>query len=171
MSITRKRRKALKKLKGSAEDLWLDQQEIIDRANKIARIAAGHASDLTREEVVPRVRGAVDSIGPIIGRNVAGAKLAAQEVRTRFAHDVLPSVGTALGSAATVLHVANNPSVKRALAKTQPAAKKSHTGGIVGIVLGVIAAAGVGYALWQTLRADDELWIADDEAVSETPAG
>jgi hypothetical protein len=34
-----------------------------------------------------------------------------------------------------------------------------------------VAAAGVGYALWQTLRADDELWIADDEAVTETPAG
>ncbi|WP_374946006.1 DNA helicase [Agreia sp.] len=169
MSLTRKRRKALKKLKGSAEELWLDQQEILDRANQIARVAAGHASELTREEVVPRVRGAVDSIGPIIGRNVAGAKLAAHEVRSRFAHDVLPSVGTALGSAATVLHVANNPSVKRALAKTQP--KKAPVGGIVAIVLGVLAAAGVGYALWQTLRADDELWIADDEAVSEAPAG
>ena len=169
MSLTRKRRKALKKLKGSAEEVWLDQQEILDRANQIARVAAGHASDLTREEVVPRVRGAVDSIGPVIGRNVAGAKLAAQEVRSRFAHDVLPSVGTALGSAATVLHVANNPTVKRAIAKTQP--KKAPVGGIVAIVFGVVAAAGVGYALWQTLRADDELWIADDEAVSETPAG
>ena len=25
-----------------------------------------------------------------------------------------------------------------------------------------IAAAGVAYAAWQTLRADDELWVADD---------
>jgi len=169
MSLTRKRRKALKKLKGNAEELWLDQQEILERANHIARLAAGHAGDLTREEVVPRVRGAVDSIGPIIGRNVVGAKIAAQEVRNRFAHDVLPSVGTALGSAATVLHMANNPTVKKAIAKTQP--KKAPVGGIVAIVFGVVAAAGVGYALWQTLRADDELWIADDEAVTETPAG
>jgi hypothetical protein len=68
-----------------------------------------------------------------------------------------------------VLHVANNPTVKRAIAKTQP--KKAPVGGIVAIVFGVVAAVGVGYALWQTLRADDELWIADDEAVSETPAG
>ena len=25
------------------------------------------------------------------------------------------------------------------------------------------AAAGVAYAVWQTFRADDELWVADDE--------
>jgi hypothetical protein len=30
---------------------------------------------------------------------------------------------------------------------------------------GVIAVAGIGYAVWQTFRADDELWVADDEAV------
>ena len=28
--------------------------------------------------------------------------------------------------------------------------------------VGVVAAAGVAYAAWQTLRADDELWVADD---------
>ena len=27
---------------------------------------------------------------------------------------------------------------------------------------GVLAAAGVAYAVWQTFRADDELWIADE---------
>jgi len=36
-------------------------------------------------------------------------------------------------------------------------------GGIVGIALGGVAALGIGYAVWQTLRADDDLWVADDE--------
>jgi hypothetical protein len=40
--------------------------------------------------------------------------------------------------------------------------KKSSAGGVIAIVLGVVAAAGVLYAAWQTLRADDELWVADD---------
>jgi hypothetical protein len=169
MSLTRKRRKALKKLQGSAEDLWLDQQAVLDRANFVVREAANQVSGLTHEEVVPRVRHAVDSIGPVIGRNVVGAKIAAQEVRNRFASDVLPAVGNALGSAASVLHVANNPQVKAAIAKTQPK-KKSSTpvGAYIAIGFGIVAAVGVGYALWQTLRADDELWIADEESENST---
>ncbi|PES94168.1 DNA helicase, partial [Priestia megaterium] len=35
-------------------------------------------------------------------------------------------------------------------------------GAIVAIVLGAAAAVGVLYAAWQALRADDELWVADD---------
>ena len=35
-------------------------------------------------------------------------------------------------------------------------------GGVIAIILGVAAALGVLYAAWQTLRADDELWVADD---------
>ena len=31
------------------------------------------------------------------------------------------------------------------------------------IAFGVAAVAAVGYALWQTFRADDDLWIADEE--------
>jgi hypothetical protein len=166
MSLTRKRRKALTKLRGTAEDLWLEQQDIIDRANQVVREAAGHAGALTREEVAPRVRGAVESIGPVIGRNVVGARIAAQEVRNRFASDVLPAVGDALGSAATVLHVANNPQVRSVIAKTQPK-RSAPVGAYVAIGVGVVAAIGLGYALWQTLRADDELWIAEDEPEPE----
>lgn len=165
MGLTRKRRKAINKLRGSAEDLWQDQQAVLDHANVLVREARKQVGALTQEEVNPRVRGLVDSIGPTIGRNVVGAKLAAQEVRARFAHDVLPAVGGALGSAATVLHVANNPAVKAAIAKTQLQQQKKSfpVGGALAIGFGVVAALGVGYALWQTLRADDELWIAEDE--------
>ena len=35
-------------------------------------------------------------------------------------------------------------------------------GGVIAIIFGVAAALGVLYAAWQTLRADDELWVADD---------
>ena len=36
-------------------------------------------------------------------------------------------------------------------------------GSIVGLTLGLLALIGIGYAVWQTLRADDDLWVADDE--------
>ncbi|HYP73942.1 MAG TPA: DNA helicase, partial [Microbacterium sp.] len=43
-----------------------------------------------------------------------------------------------------------------------PAKSGISTGGVIAIILGIAAAAGVIYAAWQTLRADDELWVADD---------
>jgi hypothetical protein len=39
---------------------------------------------------------------------------------------------------------------------------KSGPGKYILIGLGVVAVAGVAYAVWQTLRADDDLWIDDD---------
>ncbi len=44
-----------------------------------------------------------------------------------------------------------------------PAPKRGiGAGGILALILGAAAALGVLYAAWQTLRADDELWVADD---------
>jgi hypothetical protein len=39
--------------------------------------------------------------------------------------------------------------------------KSAGPGRYILIGLGVVAAAGIAYAAWQTLRADDDLWIED----------
>ena len=44
----------------------------------------------------------------------------------------------------------------------EPQKKSMGAGGVIAIILGAAAAIGVLYAAWQTLRADDELWVADD---------
>jgi hypothetical protein len=41
-------------------------------------------------------------------------------------------------------------------------------GGVLGILLGVGLLAGIGYAIWQTLRADDDLWVADEDPDATT---
>ena len=43
----------------------------------------------------------------------------------------------------------------------EPAKKSAGPGRYILIGLGVVATLGVAYAAWQTLRADDDLWIED----------
>jgi hypothetical protein len=49
--------------------------------------------------------------------------------------------------------------------------KSSGPGKYILIGLAVVAVAGVAYAVWQTLRADDDLWIDDDEGTDTVEAG
>jgi type IV secretory pathway TrbF-like protein len=42
------------------------------------------------------------------------------------------------------------------------APKKSGAGKLIGLGVVAVAALGVGYVLWQTFRADDELWVEED---------
>jgi hypothetical protein len=180
MSLSRKRRKALKRLKGSAEELWLDQQDVLDRANSILREAGKQAGFLTEEQLKPRVKTAVDSVAPTVSRKVAEVKVAGTAVKKQFSTEVLPALAGTIGSAAAVLQSSKNPEfVKEAGKKAQLAAKAitksapkqsggSKVGAAFAISLGVVTAVGIGYALWQTFRADDELWIADEDPEPET---
>lgn len=169
MSLTRKRRKALKRLKSNAQDLWVDQQALLEKANRVAQEAKKQARALADEEVVPRVRGAVGTVGPVITSNVNTAKVAAFTAKKRFLTNVLPAVGGAIASTAAVLNMSDNPVVKNVVSKTQPP-KRRGVGGYVALGFGIVAVLGIGYALWQTFRADDELWISEDELDSSTTA-
>lgn len=51
------------------------------------------------------------------------------------------------------------PALRRA-----PEPAKKSSGAYVLMVLGGVALAGVAYAVWQTLRADEDLWVEDDDS-------
>jgi hypothetical protein len=84
-------------------------------------------------------------------------------------------VSSALASALAVLEVSKDPRVREALGRVRevsnrlaPKVEVAPPKGVgpgryilVGVAL--VAAAGVAYAAWQTLRADDELWVSDEE--------
>jgi len=171
MSLSRKRRKELKRLRSSAEELWGDQQHVLEHANAVAREASRQLGNLTREEVVPRVRTGYESYvrpGVDQARNLA-----------RGAGDTIErTVGSALGSVLSIGDIANDARVRRAVQRISPRAaavveqkKGPGVGTYLAIGAGVIAAVGVAYAVWQTFRADDELWVADDEPLSSTTSG
>jgi hypothetical protein len=201
VSLSRKHKKELKHLRHEAEVLLKDQRDVLEHAGSVVRRASRDAADYTREEVAPRVKEAYENrVHPAVNRGAAAARQAAHTTRAAITDDVLPQVGAAIGSALAALDVTSSPPVKKAIRKAsrkahgaQKAALSSGAGKRVAIAaartgltkakpspgpgryiligLGVVAVAGIAYAAWQTLRADDDLWIDDevDQADVETP--
>lgn len=180
MSLTRKRKKELTRLRSGAEDLWTQQQEVLANANALAAEARKQAAYYTREEIAPRVRDGYDTyVRPAAQTAKTTASRYAGQARERVVSDVIPAVGTAVGTALSVVDHARAArsaafagdfaKAGRQLAK-KPAPKKSGpgAGGIIAIGLGIVAAVGLLYAVWQTFRADDELWVADEEPSTPT---
>jgi len=176
MALSRKRQRELKRLKRSAEELWDEQREAIEHASAVLKDARRQAANYAREEVGPRVRDAYDTrLRPAVAGGFAAGRSAASTARDRFSDDVLPALSGTIGSALALLEVAKDPRVrdivKRAGATAskvrgrvpfvEPPKKSAGPGRYILIGLGVVATLGVAYAAWQTLRADDDLWIED----------
>lgn len=183
MALSRKRRKELKKLKGQAGDLWDDQKELLEHANRVVREARRQASHYAREEVSPRIRDkyddtlrpAVDTARSAAESGLSSARSVASHTRHRISDDVIPGVMSALGAALAAIEVAKNHQVQDALSRAAKLGK--DVGTRVGIVkptppagpgkyiligFSVVTFAVVAYAAWQTLRADDDLWVEED---------
>jgi len=156
MALSRKRERELDRLRDEAAGLWEDQKEVIERANRVIRDASRHARTYTRDEISPRVRDA-------------------------YKEKVRPTVASALGSASGILDAAKDSKIRATVTQAArrrgaaaidalPKKSKASTGPGRYILLGVgvVAALGIAYAAWQTLRADDDLWIDDEELTEQT---
>lgn len=171
MGLSRKRKKELKKLKREANKLWGAQQELLNHANVVARDASRQLGHFGRETVVPAARGAYsDTLAPVVDRGVSVGRGAAGVVKKGVDTKVVPALGGVVGSVLSIGDVAKDKRVKAAvkrlhLEKYAPKKSGPGAGTVIAIGLGVLAAAGVAYAAWQTFRADDELWVADDEPI------
>jgi len=163
MALSRKRQRELRRLKREAEQLWDEQREAIEHASVVLKEARRQAAAFGREEVSPRIREGVGA-----ARHAVGS--AASTARERFTDDVLPAISGTIGSALAVLEAAKNPRVREVVRKVTAAGtkagvvapkKSSGPGRYILMGLGIVAVAGVAYAAWQTLRADDDLWIED----------
>ena len=176
MPLSRKRQRELKRLKRSAEELWDEQREAIEHASAVLKDARRQAANYAREEVAPRMRDTYeDRVRPAVVGGFAAGRSAASSARERFSDEVLPSLSGTIGSALALLDVAKDPrvrevvkrasstasSVRRRVPFVEPPKKSAGPGRYILIGLGVVATVGVLYAAWQTLRADDALWIED----------
>lgn len=166
VSISRKRKKELRRLQSDANQLWENQQILVGHAADVAREAGRQLGHFGREQVAPVVQDTYNRrVAPVLDQ---GARLGRHVVDDK----VVPIVGGVVGSALTAWDVANakrhgfeknvNKATKKVRKAVQPEKKGPGAGAVIAVILGVAAAVGVLYTAWQALRADDELWVADD---------
>ncbi|MGH3689908.1 MAG: DNA helicase [Microbacterium sp.] len=158
MSLSRKRKKELRRLQNDANQLWENQQVLVGHAADVAREAGRQLGNINREQVVPVIQDTYNRrVAPVVDR---GVKLGKHVVDDKF----VPIVGGVVGSALTAWDVANakRHGVAVQVRKAAPQKSGPGLGSVIAIILGAAAAVGVLYAAWQALRADDELWVADD---------
>lgn len=164
MTLSRKRRRELRKLRGTAQEL-LDQQRIVlGNAGLTLQEAGYQAKLLSDEHLAPRIDHTLDAVRPTVDRGVATARRAADSVKRAS----VPFVASALARTIRTLDELDNPAASKQVrgfgeraGYLQPA-KKNRAGGIIALSLGIAAAVGVGYTLWQAFRTDDELWVAPE---------
>jgi hypothetical protein len=184
MGLSRKRQRELKRLKRSAEGLWDEQRDAIEHATEVLKDARRQAANYAREEVGPRMRDTYeDRVRPAMRDGLRAGRSAASWGRERLADDVFPAISGAVGSALAMLEAAKDPRVRDVVRRVstvglrageraglvQPK-RSAGPGRYILIGLGVVAAAGIAYAAWQTLRADDDLWIEDLDEIGASDA-
>lgn len=164
MKLSRKRRRELRRLKGTAQELLDHQRVVLAHAGDVLQEAGRQAKHLSDEHVAPRVDETIEAVRPTVDRGVASARRAADNVRRVSA----PFVASALARTIRTLDELDNPQAAKQVrgfgersGYLKPT-KKKRAGGVIAIGLGVAAAVGVGYALWQAFRTDDELWVAPE---------
>ena len=161
MSLSRKRQKELRQLQSEAAKLWAAQQVVVGDAANVAREAGRQLDNFRREQVVPVVQDVYEHrVAPAVDRGIRVS-------RDVVDHKVVPAIGGVVGSALTAWDIANakrtgTPRAPRALATVAEPKRGPGIGSVIAIILGAAAAVGVLVAAWQALRADDELWVADD---------
>ena len=164
MKLSRKRRRELRRLRSEAEEL-LDQQRIVlGHAGDVLHKAGAQAKHLSDEHLAPRIDETGEAVRPTIDRGVASARRAADNVR----RVTTPLVASALARTIRALDdIESHDAAKQVRSFGERTGyikptKKRRAGGMFALGLGIAAAAGVGYALWQAFRTDDELWVASD---------
>jgi hypothetical protein len=155
-------------------------EKVVPAVSKVGKAASTYVVSTTKD-------GFTGVLMPAVTSSMAAAVALAQEAAARLGvSETVTEQGkkltASLGSVTKAGHVdgAKGGVKLRAAAKAGRAAAKGGAkvaakkksggssssggiGGVLGILLGVGLLAGIGYAIWQTLRADDDLWVADED--------
>lgn len=161
LSPSKKQKKELKKLQKSAAVLWDKQQVVAGEAAELARAAGAQAKRFSQEKLVPAAHDKYDEyVSPYVEKARPYAERGYASSKRVLESRVAPAVGSLVGRAAGAWDAARE-AAGRNVVVVEPK-KKRKAGPLLAVLLGLGAAVGIAFVAWQTLRADDELWVADD---------
>jgi hypothetical protein len=139
----------------------------VTRSSGVSRKAADSATKAYTETILPAVTSAATAAAALAGSARSALPGAGAAFGTK---QTAPAAKKATETGKQAAKVAAAVAVAKAVSKAAPKGKAPSAGGggigaggIVGLAVASVAALGIGYAVWQTLRADDDLWVADDE--------
>lgn len=163
MALSRKHRREQRRLRKNAQELLDEQRVVLSHAGDVLGQATRHAKSLGDTYVAPRVEDAANQVRPYVERGAGAARRTADRVRLV----TMPLVAAALANTVRTLDRLDNHDAAKQVRRFGERqgllkSKKRSAGGVIAIGLGIAAAAGVGYAIWQAFRADDELWVAPE---------
>ncbi len=169
MSLSRKRKRELRKLKAHANEVLQDQKVVLDRARDVLIEASGQAKELSDEYVAPRVSEAYASVRPVVDRGVTRARQGVQRLTQSTAPAVTAALVKAIRSLETLEDPRAQPTAQRLRHYGQraglslPKSPKRRGATVAAALVVAAAAVGIGYGLWRTLQSEDELWISPEE--------
>ncbi|AZZ50072.1 hypothetical protein C5C31_12400 [Rathayibacter rathayi] len=176
MGLSRKHKKDLKRLRKNVEAVWSEQQEVLSHAASVLEKSRRHAAKYAKKEVVPLVKDTYNSrVKPVYDNGLSAVEGTYSSARDAYKHRVLPTFAAVGGTAAAAFEAAKDSKNRAKLGEiskarwqelTTPPKKKNRVGTVFAIGAALVAVGGIGYAVWQTFRADDELWVAEDEPQS-----
>ncbi|MDO4240958.1 MAG: DNA/RNA helicase [Microbacteriaceae bacterium] len=161
MALSRKRRRELKKLRKLTGNLLHEQKEVFSSAGEVIGKAGKQVRHLSNEHIAPRIETVGDLVRPVLNSTANLIKRAGNGLRAA----AQPVASNTLQHAVNVLENQNRKGAAKKLTKYGQRIgllKKSRRGGIIGLIIGLLVAAGVGFSLWQAFRDDEELWIAPE---------
>lgn len=152
--------------KENMQTLLEEQKAVLEHAAAIVRDAGLQLGAYTREEVTPKVKDTMThKVKPLLAGGVAATALASETAKKKIAETAEKVADFGKKLAAEGSSKAEQLGKKVGVVETKPS---PGPGTYILIGLGVVAVAGLAYAVWQTLRADDDLWIEDEpEALDE----
>jgi hypothetical protein len=176
LELSRKRAKEIKKLRKQADKLWAEQRVVSQHAARIAREAREQARAYGNESLLPAAE-------RYVSRGVDAGRDSLSRATKGWNAAVVPAIASGLGSVAALAQVAKDERVLSAIDNVRRYTtvpdlapvreEKSGPNAWQWVLIGVgsVAVVSAAYAAWQTLRADDDLWIpdAEDAAIDAPP--
>lgn len=164
MSLSRKRRRELKKLKKLTNAVLGEQRVVFGHAGDVLSEAGYQAKKLSDEHLAPRVASAYDVVRPTVSGTINKLKAFGRGAQ----QTISPYATNAVMRASSALEAADRKDLAKQLvelsAKTGlvQVKKRRRLGLVFGIAAGVAAAAAVGYSLFQAFRDDEDVWVAPE---------